>query len=251
MPLHHRHFLLLPFFFFFIAVISAQNLFDYCPETRCGNLTVKYPFYLESTVPSSSQSLCGYEGFAINCSTGNPILTLPSGVYLLKSIDYNSKKLALVDTEIGFNPCPAPAHNVSLDPNSTLKFDSNNTHYFFLINCASNQSYVLPPDKASVSAQWLPVCNRSVEVPLISGVGSMPDNGNFPMAVKSGFMLDWSPPAVCSGCEATQGSCGRKTTTGQFVCFCNDGLHDKNCNDREQFDLLLTFVIPISYFYFQ
>ncbi|KAF3792367.1 putative receptor protein kinase [Nymphaea thermarum] len=106
-----------------VTFISAQNLFDYCPETRCGNLTVKYPFYLESTVPSSSQSLCGYEGFGINCSTGNPILTLVSDVYLLKSINYNSKQLALIDTEIHFNPCPAPGHNVSVDPNSALKFD--------------------------------------------------------------------------------------------------------------------------------
>ncbi|XP_049936502.1 rust resistance kinase Lr10-like isoform X7 [Nymphaea colorata] len=263
MPLHHRHlllFLLLPFFFF-IAAISAQNLSDYCPETRCGSLIVKYPFYLESTAPSSSQSICGYEGFGINCSTGNPILTLPSDVYLLKNINYDSKKLSLVDTEIGLNPCPAPAHNVSLDPNSTLKWDPVNTHYFFLINCTVNQfpssnaypsptsseytlpiinclsnqyyrSYVLPPDQAPLSAQWLPVCNRSVKVPLISGVGSIPDNGTFPMAVKSGFMLDWSQPALCSGCEATQGCCGRKTSTGQFVCFCRDGLHDKNCNDR-------------------
>ncbi|XP_031501289.1 rust resistance kinase Lr10-like isoform X5 [Nymphaea colorata] len=265
MPLHHRHlllfFLLLPFFFFFIAAISAENLSDYCLETRCGNLTVKYPFYLESTAPSPSQSICGYEGFGINCSTGNPILTLPSDVYLLKNINYDSKKLSLVDTEIGLNPCPAPGHNVSLDPNSTLKWDPVNTHYFFLINCTKNQSpssngyppptsseytlpminclsnqyyrsYVLPPEKASVSAQWLPVCNRSVKVPLISGVGSIPDNGGFPMAIKSGFMLDWSQPAHCSGCEATQGCCGRKTSTGQFVCFCNDGLHDKNCDDR-------------------
>ncbi|XP_031499897.1 LEAF RUST 10 DISEASE-RESISTANCE LOCUS RECEPTOR-LIKE PROTEIN KINASE-like 1.2 isoform X2 [Nymphaea colorata] len=266
MPLHHRHlllFLLLPFFFFFfIAAISAKNLSDYCPQTRCGSLIVKYPFYLESTAPSSSQSICGYEGFGINCSTGNPILTLPSDVYLVKSIDYNSKKLSLVDTEIGFNLCPAPGHNVSLDPNSTLKWDPVNTHYFFLINCTKNQSpssngyppptsseytlpminclsnqyyrsYVLPPDKASVSAQWLPVCNRSVLVPF-AGVVSIPDNGGFPMTVKSGFMLDWSQAALCSGCEATQGCCGRKTTTGQFVCFCNDGLHDKNCKDRNR-----------------
>ncbi|KAF3792375.1 putative LRR receptor-like serine/threonine-protein kinase [Nymphaea thermarum] len=252
MPLRHRHlllFLLLPFFFF-IFNISAKNLSDYCPETRCGSLIVNYPFYLESTVPFSSQSICGYEGFGINCSTGYPILTLPTDVYLLKSTDYNSKKLALVDTEIDFNPCPAPGHNVSLDPNSTLKFDSQPVPFLQrlplpIINCLSNQyyrSYVLPPDKASVSAQWLPVCNRSVEVPLISGVGSIPDNGNFPMAVKSGFMLDWSPPADCSGCEATKGCCGRNTTTGRFISLCNDVLHDKNCNDDPSYVHLYSFL---------
>ncbi|CAN6451524.1 unnamed protein product [Victoria cruziana] len=272
MPLHGRHlflFLLLFPSFFFVTAVST-NFFDYCPERRCGNLTVRYPFYLLPTTASSSQSVCGYEGLGISCDKGGAILALPSDVYSVKGIDYGAEKLFLVDTEIGLYACPAPRHNVSLDPNSTLKFDPVNTNYTFLINCSAgpspsssayppptsdfvlptidclssqyHNSYVLPADRASLSAQWLRACNRSVVVPF-EGVGGIPSNGGFPTVVKNGFVLVWSQAARCSDCEATKGCCGRNTATSDFICFCDDGPHDRDCDDRGVAGFLVSLLV--------
>ncbi|XP_031500649.1 rust resistance kinase Lr10-like [Nymphaea colorata] len=255
---------LLLFFFFFFFSSSSTNLSDLCPPSSCGNISIRYPFHLRTNDAPEREFFCGYEGFGISCSNGmTPIFTLPSDVYVVREINYETKQFSLVDLDLHFLPCPVPHRNVTLNPASPLRLDPANNNFTFFINCssspflssagssplndnptapitclnsssssfASGRLYAVPAHQASSArVDWQPVCSRSVLVPY-SGVASNRSGGE-PAVVRRGFLLDWGQDGRCAACEGSGGLCGCGRGR-RFICFCDNGEHASDCHDGD------------------
>lgn len=107
----------------------------------CGDLSIKYPFYLYNETekaPPPEHSYCGYPGLAILCDDdGKPTLRLDRDDYTVSSIDYASLTVSLADADIldGGEACPKAGHNVTIPkafhlPTSTIAY------LFFFTGCA-------------------------------------------------------------------------------------------------------------------
>lgn len=54
---------------------------------------------------------------------------------------------------------------------------------------------------------------------------SHPENWNYGIALKYKFNVFDEYPAVCGGCERSNGACGYNTQTSSFVCNCPGGIN--------------------------
>ncbi|KAL4179000.1 hypothetical protein AMTRI_Chr13g85020 [Amborella trichopoda] len=212
---------------------SADAQSQACFSQVCGGFNISYPFWLQT----EDGAYCGYEGFEIKCSKARPILDLNSDAYFVKGINYNSKTLTVIDTELESNACPRPEKNVSFG-NSPLTYAPQDTELFFFFNC-SNDIIVSPPsgyllpclvnsdNHSSYAFLTRPAmanlydhCEEVVVVPILESAAS-DWSGGVGGVVDKGFNLTWgSDDSGCISCENSGGSCGYNTSTESFVCYC-------------------------------
>ncbi|PUZ55267.1 hypothetical protein GQ55_5G198800 [Panicum hallii var. hallii] len=162
--------------FFFLAVHVAAAHGDpaplpttydgsMCPESSsCGNVSIRYPFYLSSTTRNitdyNTSYSCGYTDLEIFCQdegptgtpdwtpVGTPFIFLGGDKYTILNISYGSNTIILADSDVLLGgSCPAVRHGVSFNK-MWLHNTSSNDNLTFYFNCYStrNHGVVPPPD---------------------------------------------------------------------------------------------------------
>ncbi|RWW13220.1 hypothetical protein GW17_00023084 [Ensete ventricosum] len=119
-------------------VLAASIGYGDCQPQSCGNLTIKYPFWLTDKQPA----ICGYPPFNVTCSSsgGGQAETLSfnvfDGVYHVKNIFYENGSVQITAAGFDDDRCPLPTFNItsSLYP---FVLSSANKFIFFLSNCSS------------------------------------------------------------------------------------------------------------------
>jgi len=108
-----------------------------CRESSmCGNVSIKYPFYLSTTVrhiPGYNYNTpysCGYTDLMISCQyerpNETPVIFLGSGKYTVLNISYDTNTILLADSDVFFGgSCPVVHHDLSFD-NLWLRNTSSN-----------------------------------------------------------------------------------------------------------------------------
>lgn len=72
-------------------------------------------------------------------------------------------------------------------------------------------------------------------------------------AMNKGFFLNWRVTPECVACEASEGRCGYRSATKEFLCFCSDGsTRENHCGGMLVFLLLffICYFIALNSFFF-
>ena len=96
---------LLLFFFQIVVVLLQQTcaakINQTCPPSSCGKIRdIKHPFRLKN-----DPATCGDPRYELSCENNTTTLTLFSGKYYVKSINYNNYTIRLVDPGIQEGDC--------------------------------------------------------------------------------------------------------------------------------------------------
>ncbi|XP_010916447.1 LEAF RUST 10 DISEASE-RESISTANCEUS RECEPTOR-LIKE PROTEIN KINASE-like 1.2 isoform X1 [Elaeis guineensis] len=228
-----------------------------CAQFSCGGQgpDIHYPFWIaqNSTTNTNTSSYCGYPSLQLVCRDQTAALRLPSGDYTVTDINYSSRIISLADPSVlqGPTTCPRAHQNVSIWPNSSLHFTSNDTNLVFYMNC----SFVLPiplligclgrgaglsfifwkGSEIPVDHELVSKCEEVVVVPVLQAaleenVGVLSDA--FGRVLQRGFELGWETEGgdECRSCERIGGSCGYSETGAgdrAFVCHHMDGSQEE------------------------
>uniref|UniRef100_A0ACD5VPV1 Uncharacterized protein n=1 Tax=Avena sativa TaxID=4498 RepID=A0ACD5VPV1_AVESA len=224
-----------------------------CSNATCGDLTIAYPFWLNS----SSASSCGYPGLGLACESNTTLLLLAQSQhrYKVSGIDYDTHTISLVDAE-AFNTtsCPLLRFNLTIDTNSPLQLTSSDSNITFFYNCTKNgswpsavelsgcpesnkSSYVFTGDGYTGEAYEYG-CEAAVVAPVLDAhkeaMGDMPLERRYVDVLMGGFELNYSPHSEqCGVCERSGGWCGyRHNQTNGWMgltCFCDGGPTTDQC----------------------
>jgi hypothetical protein len=128
-----------------IASSKATGSNSSCAPVRCGDLSIRYPFWLGDVQPLE----CGFPVFELECDAGRAYLTrtLRERIYRVHNISYDTNSLVVaVETAFsGDETCRIPDFNVSsglaLFP---LDISSTNRNLTFIYNCDVPTKLKLP-----------------------------------------------------------------------------------------------------------
>ncbi|PNT72614.1 hypothetical protein BRADI_2g47037v3 [Brachypodium distachyon] len=247
--------LLLPVLLLFAT--AADGYPSTCRNATCGQQTIAYPFWLNSS-SSSSASSCGYPGLGLACEDGTTLIFLAqSHRYKVSNIDYETHTIALADADAFTTTtgCPLLDFNLTIDTISALQLSHADSNITFFYNCTKNSwssavelsgcpqynksSYVSPADDYDGEASEFG-CEAAVVAPVLEihkkgivGVGSPPAT-KYVEVLRAGFELNYSPNSdQCGRCERSRGWCGYRhnQTHGGIVfsCFCDGGPTADHC----------------------
>jgi len=109
--LHHRHNQTCE------AITNTSNQ-TYCPPSSCGKINdIKYPFRLKN-----DPTTCGDPRYELSCENNITTLSLLSGKYYVKSINYNNYTIRLVDPGIQEGDCSTIPHYYLYNYNFTSSY---------------------------------------------------------------------------------------------------------------------------------
>lgn len=236
--------------------LSLNQKFQDCTPRACGHgPNISYPFW----ILDEQKPFCGYPNFGITCNDQNPVLKISNDEYIIKDIFYSNHSLLVANAAVYRDPCPAPLHNVSLD-RTPFNLSLYRDDFFFFYNCTSVPEYKYGLDCASngttlhsfavFHVEALEVnyasengCHSFVDVPVDTLMGiNLPTflHMNYTEILKMGFLLNWSAPN-CSNCAKSGGRCGFENN--EFFCFCQDGDHNKTCDDGNSLGNFLIIIL--------
>ncbi|KAM0049888.1 putative wall-associated receptor kinase, galacturonan-binding domain-containing protein [Helianthus debilis subsp. tardiflorus] len=259
---HLSPLLLLPLFFISIFAQSNNSTYPYCPSSNCGNVTIRYPFWVMNS--ESATRYCGYDGFGINCLHNGtqriPQITFGGDSYYVQSINYELGTIFLADYDVSPvasvpDSCPRVRHNINLGT-LPLDFAMSSVNLSFHFDCDECPSFAteIPcldrdagkacldvVDNSTGQEDWGAYsCDQEVVTTVFGEYVNMFPNlsTNFSKVLEKGFGLRWEKTNDCDRCEESDGRCGHNNTIG-FVCFCSDGRTSKG-------DCKGTFVTTLS-----
>ncbi|KAJ4839331.1 hypothetical protein Tsubulata_029966 [Turnera subulata] len=118
----------------FMVVLGEHGGGHSCPESRCGNIDIRFPFRIRGRQPV----YCGYPGFELSCMEGNhTMLQFPNSLELyVQSIDYISQVIDAVDPQGCF---ARQLHNFNLSASHFQLQGSNDKYNYTLFNCSSSE----------------------------------------------------------------------------------------------------------------
>ncbi|XP_049394129.1 LEAF RUST 10 DISEASE-RESISTANCE LOCUS RECEPTOR-LIKE PROTEIN KINASE-like 1.2 isoform X2 [Solanum stenotomum] len=238
------------YYYFFVSLFfsfvrsSANNdtsSYAFCPKSTCNGVEISYPFWRLDNYNASAPQYCGYPGFGINCSKNQPlpIIYLPGDAFYVKSIDYKSYSLALVDADVFNETCPRAHHNLTLEK-LPLKFSDSALELTFYFDCteplpdslpaeclksSGNTTYFYVGETEPDDLNWFGICEEKV-VATVKERRRFQNNdwiGGFGAAMGEGFVLDWRSASECGQCEESDGRCGYNNSTHNLLCYCQDG----------------------------
>ncbi|KNA22326.1 hypothetical protein SOVF_035130 [Spinacia oleracea] len=213
----------------------TENHFGDCVTKKCGNVGIRYPFYLQN----EQTSYCGYPGFEVYCrNDGLVLFNISRDTYVIRNISYEREQFQVVNSALtGGNGC--------LDSMKNLTFESN------LINYASNHDdmFVFPNCSGMVEGEYrenrvkcggIAVYRNDSRLDYLTkncnGVAiAVPYNdegssrgGRIIDTLGKGFILNWTA-YYCTDCVQTGGRCGFDAKKVQFNCYCPDRTHSLYC----------------------
>ncbi|KAM0914828.1 hypothetical protein ACQ4PT_011257 [Festuca glaucescens] len=216
-----------------------------CKTVACGNLTVKYPFWLGAPSQPPSELSCGQPAFELLC-TGNgssSTASLRGSAIRVLSIDYGASSFVASHGRVAVGNdgvCRTDFNMSSSLSLSPFKISPSNRAMCFLYNCNGTEprgrgymnvttgcgrsilAYLAwsydrdrPPaiPAGSCTFAYLPVLRSEAETMTAA---------NYSRLLKSGFILEWSATSVgdCSACIASGGQCKYINESAAFACLC-------------------------------
>jgi hypothetical protein len=228
-----------------------------CEPATCGNLTVRYPFWLggpnfnqsNQSSPSSALASCGHPAFEVWCNGG--VASLRGSQILVLSIDYNSSSFVAAHKRVadgGDGVCRTDFNISSSLALSPFTISSSNRAICFLYSCNGTE----PPEIDGLVNATISSCSK----PIYAYLGGIYDRDN-PPAIKAGnctysylpvlwpdspanltagtnyspqfkkgFVLEWQKNGFgdCDACNGSGGQCRYiNDSAAAFACLCSDG----------------------------
>ena len=216
----------------------AAALDEDCTPASCGNLSIRYPFWLRGRQPP----YCGYPSFGIDCDpAGAPPLL--NGSYLrVLGIQYGNSTVVAFHTNLADDPtgCRATKFNLSAYLELSLVAISRaNWGLFLCSNCSRTPPAGSFPMNCTGPGRWSVYLSRSYEtggpveeaastgcqyaaVPVMPG-SELRALGDYERLVRRGFLLEWTLPGDCAACDGSGGQCRHDADANAFRCLCPDG----------------------------
>ncbi|KAK9115954.1 hypothetical protein Sjap_014901 [Stephania japonica] len=240
-------------------VVSNDPKFEACRGAfNCGSgLKIRYPFWVQG----HQEPYCGFPGFNISCKNSKPVLKISSNDYAIVDIDYHKQSLRVSNFESFSSNCTIPIVSHNLTFNQTpFKLGVDNVDLFlfsncsapfsnetlaYSINCSRNNSSgnrrsfaLFDKDKALSYVNQSGKCDSLVIAPVDSSWSrniSGNDNRDYKFVtavLNKGFQLTWKA-SRCEVCNNSGGICGFDYKMFNFMCFCPDRPHWKECRGEE------------------
>ncbi|XP_058077223.1 uncharacterized protein LOC131225672 isoform X2 [Magnolia sinica] len=249
---------LLPLSIIFKLLISAlhqtpAHSLPLC-RTQCGTIAINYPFGLDDG--------CGAPEFRgmLNC-TVDLLFQTPSGLYKVRSIDYDKKNVVIFDPAMSTCTMMQPRHDFMLSDIQSIVIPPSSDSVFALLNCSIDSPVLnryrnLCSNFSGHSCDELYNACASFRVLRLPTVGYPPccfteystlkfmsmnilDCTHYTTIygvddLKGVGPLDWtygielsyeSPNTGCDHCERSGGTCGFNTETMGVLCLCSSGMN--------------------------
>ncbi|KAK4484219.1 hypothetical protein RD792_011442 [Penstemon davidsonii] len=246
--------------FIFILTILTQTSsashyqYESCSTPRnCTNgPNISYPFYITNL----QESYCGYPGFGLNCTqNGYPLLQLPGNDFIAENIFYHNQSLRVYDSSVSGttlsyqngsfnvnnsipdNGCVQFVRNTTL-PTPQFHFAEFVTGLHLMGNCNGNLSGINRLGNTVI-------CNGTNRPVAIFGdsenlrnaiencaphvVAPVEGMDNILVALRRGFLLNYTSGGDCSVCVISGGRCGFDSNRNSFRCFCPDRPYPTMC----------------------
>ncbi|CAO2174529.1 unnamed protein product [Urochloa humidicola] len=238
---------LLPLLAFLLLQFHHRGSAD-CEPATCGNLTLRYPFWLGTMNQTSSP--CGHPDFEVWCSgaDGSVASLKGSSIHVL-SINYaNSSFVASHSRVAGDGGVCRTDFNMSISiAPSPFTISPRNRALCFLYNCNGTEprgaqyvnitsncgapiyAYIggsyywdRPPaiDTGACTYTYFPVLGREAVA------ADLTTANYYGRLLKDGFVLEWEAVRVgdCQACDASGGQCLYDNAAAAFRCLCLDGV---------------------------
>ncbi|CAL4957993.1 unnamed protein product [Urochloa decumbens] len=248
----HHTLLLLPLVVASFLLQQDHASADCEPAPACGNLTLRYPFWLGSSNQTSS-SPCGHPAFQVWCSSGEQsVASLKGSSIHVLAINYTNSSFVASHSRVadGADGVCRTDFNMSVSiALSPFTISPRNRALCFLYDCNGTVPVPSGPDGEeyvnATSSCHAPIyaylggtyywdrppaiatgrCTYSY-VPVLGFEAADMTAANYSRLLKDGFVLEWDAAGVgdCAACEASGGQCRYDNAgAGAFWCLCPDG----------------------------
>ncbi|TVU22036.1 hypothetical protein EJB05_31712, partial [Eragrostis curvula] len=228
-----------------LLIASLLNLHDTvhadCKPATCGNLTVKYPFWLGGVNKSSSP--CGHPAYQVWCIDGGSVASLSGSALHVRSVDYGNNSFVAVHTRVaaGDDGVCRTDFNISVSiALSPFTFSRRNRALCFLYKCNGTEprgrEYVNATSSCSApiyaylgggydwNAPPAIATGRCMYtyIPVLVSDAATLTGANYTRLLKDGFLLEWQTTSTgdCAACVASGGQCRYDNAASAFACFC-------------------------------
>uniref|UniRef100_A0A3B6E9G3 non-specific serine/threonine protein kinase n=1 Tax=Triticum aestivum TaxID=4565 RepID=A0A3B6E9G3_WHEAT len=219
-----------------------------CEPAACGNLTIRYPFWLGAPNRPTPEPSCGHPALQLWCSGGHGsafTASMRSSAIQVLSIDYGRNTLVASDSRLaaaGASVCRADFNVSSSLALSPFRVSPGSRALYFLHDCNGTEPIgrgfvnatagcgrpayaclggvydrdTMPTIPASCTYSYLPA--------LASEVAATPATtaADYTRLLKAGFQLQWAGIGFgdCVACGASGGQCRYSNATAAFGCLC-------------------------------
>ncbi|CAD6232531.1 unnamed protein product [Miscanthus lutarioriparius] len=244
----HPTLLFLPLLASLLLLLFHDHASADCEPAACGNLTLRYPFWLGSSTnnPPSSSS-CGHPGFEVWCSGDGRVASLKGTYIHVLSINYTASSLVASHARVAGDDgvCQTNFNVSSSIVLSLFNITPHNRALCFLYDCnngtaPSGPEYVNTTSNCSTpiyaylggAYYWekppAPITTWRCEfayMPVLGSEAAVMTAANYSRLLKDGFVLDWEVAGVgdCRACNASGGQCRYDSAAAEFWCHCPDG----------------------------
>ncbi|XP_074328837.1 LEAF RUST 10 DISEASE-RESISTANCE LOCUS RECEPTOR-LIKE PROTEIN KINASE-like 1.2 [Apium graveolens] len=224
---------------------SVDQKYIDCAPRNCGNQSISFPFYIAGEHPD----YCGVPGFNISCENKNyPLLQIPedSQSLLVREILYDKHTLRVSNAELRSetgNSCGAIreiARNLTVRGDRFQLIDKS--RLVLLWGCSTDarlnnyqvecdgENYVVMNGNDTNFDVAQRLCKLRAEAPIMKN-DQVITSKNYSTVMRRGFFLKWTA-TDCRECKETGGRCGMEIEHFQFLCYCQDRPHYRNCTTK-------------------
>ncbi|TVU22060.1 hypothetical protein EJB05_31736, partial [Eragrostis curvula] len=212
-----------------------------CEPATCGNITVKYPFWVGGV--NQSSSLCGHPAFQVWCIDGGSVASLSGSALHVRSVDYGNNSFVAVHTRVaaGDDGVCRTDFNISVSiALSPFVFSRRNRALCFLYKCNGTEprgsEYVNATSTCSSPIyaylgggyDWnTPPAIKTgrcmyTYIPVLGSDAATMTAANYTRLLKDGFVLEWQDSSAgdCAACIASGGQCRYVNHAAAFTCIC-------------------------------
>ncbi|CAO2160971.1 unnamed protein product [Urochloa humidicola] len=210
-----------------------------CEPATCGNLTLRYPFWLGTMNQTSSP--CGHPDFEVWCSGDDgSVASLKGSTLHVLAINYTSNSFIASHTRVATGDdgvCHTDLNMSITIALSPFKISSSNRALCFLYNCNGTEprghEYVNAtsncgaPIYAYLGGAYYwdrppAIATGGCKYSYIPVLGSeaAAARANYSRLLKDGFVLEWEDAGVgdCKACNASGGQCRYDNAAAAFRC---------------------------------
>ncbi|XP_044973773.1 LEAF RUST 10 DISEASE-RESISTANCE LOCUS RECEPTOR-LIKE PROTEIN KINASE-like 2.1 [Hordeum vulgare subsp. vulgare] len=242
----------------FSLFLLHQRAHAECEPVTCGELPIKYPFWLGAPSDPSNAS-CGHPAFELRCADNSASASLRGSGIRVHDIDYDTSSFLVSHDRLTHGTdavCCIDFNMSTILPLAPFDISPNNRALCFLYGCNGTE----PGEGDYVNATGVPSCDWPISVylggsydrdmppviptgncmytyhPVLGSEAAISTAANYSRLLKSGFVLDWTGIGVgdCSACSASGGQCRYNNESAAFACLCPVGkLYELTCADWE------------------
>jgi len=243
----HPTLLFLPLLASLLLLLLHDHASADCEPAACGNLTLRYPFWLGSSTSSQPPSPCGHPGFEVWCGDDGRVASLKGSSIHVLSIDYTNNSLVACHAKLAGDDgvCKIDFNVSSSIALSLFNISPQNRALCFLYNCSgtapSGPEYANATANCSSTPSYAylggdyywgrppaPIATwrcQNAYMPVLGSEAAVMTAANYSRLLKDGFVLDWEVAGVgdCRTCNASGGQCRYDSAAAEFWCLCPDG----------------------------